>query len=497
VHVPRIGRSMTDLETAADPIPETTSTIAATRRLKPVPHPSRQERAATGKAVRKKLSLTQLADLSTDDRPRALTLLQSQDASRVPDLVPIRYGRMSASNFTFFRGGALVMASDLAANANSGLTVQLCGDAHINNFGIYASPERRLVFDINDFDETHAGPFEWDVKRMAASVAIAAQLNGFTKKQTRDAASASALGYREAMRTLAANGNLAIWYSHLDAEEILTTVRQTLDARRMTTTSSVLEKARTKDSIQAVSKLAELVDGQLRFVSQPPLVRPIEDFQDSNVVEATYSYIRTMIRGYRSTLQRDRRHLLEQFRLVHMARKVVGVGSVGTRSWLLLFEGVDGGDPLVLQAKEAQDSVLERFAGKSRFKHQGQRVVHGQQFMQATSDIFLGWQSSRGLDDVEHDFYIRQLRDGKGSIDPVGMLPDGLALYGRICGETLARAHARSGDRIAIASYLGARTKFEDAITEYALKYADVNAGDYATLTAAIASGEISAIKDL
>lgn len=464
---------------------------------RPIPHPSRSERAAAGKAVRKTRPLTGLADLSTDDRPDALDLLHSQDASRVPELVPIRYGRMSASAFTFFRGGALVMASDLAANANSGLRVQLCGDAHINNFGIYASPERRLVFDINDFDETHLGPFEWDVKRMAASVAIAAQINGFTKKQTREAVRTSAQGYREAIRNLAANGNLAIWYSHLDAEEIISTVRRALDNRRMASTSTMLDKARVRDSNQAVSKLAELVDGELRFVSQPPLIIPIEEFLTSGEVEETYSYVRTMIRGYRSTLQWDRRHLLEQFRLVHLARKVVGVGSVGTRSWLLLFEGVDGSDPLVLQAKEAQASVLERFAGKSRFKHQGQRVVNGQQFMQATSDIFLGWQSSRALDGREHDFYIRQLRDGKGSIDPVGMLPDGLALYGRICGETLARAHARSGDRVAIASYLGARTKFEDAITEYALAYAELNNNDYDTLTAAIADGKITAVKDL
>jgi uncharacterized protein (DUF2252 family) len=488
---------MTEPHIASDQLSESSPPSSTSQRFRPVPHPSRAERAAAGKAVRKNLPLTGLADLSTDDRPVALELLADQDASRVPELVPIRYGRMSASAFTFFRGGALVMASDLSANANSGLIVQLCGDAHINNFGVYASPERRLVFDINDFDETHLGPFEWDVKRMAASVAIAARVNGFTKKQTQTAVAASARGYREAMRNLAANGNMAVWYSHLDAAEILLTVRDALDRRRLNSTAALMEKSRGRDSIQAVSKLAKVADGQLRIASQPPLITPIEDFLDSHQVEETFAYIRTMIRGYRSTLQWDRRHLLEQFRLVHMARKVVGVGSVGTRSWLLLFEGVDGSDPLVLQAKEAQASVLERFAGKSRFKHQGQRVVNGQQFMQATSDIFLGWQSARALDGREHDFYIRQLRDGKGAMDPVGMLPDGLALYGRICGETLARAHARSGDRIAIASYLGGRTKFEDAITEYSLSYADLNERDYATLTEAIAIGEISAIKDL
>jgi len=492
-----MGLAMTEPKVVNGSPSDADSPAESATKSKPIPHPSRLERAAIGKATRKKLALVNLAELSTDDRPAALDLLRSQDGSRVPELVPIRYGRMSASAFTFYRGAALVMASDLAANANSGLQVQLCGDAHINNFGIYASPERRLVFDINDFDETHLGPFEWDVKRMAASVVIAARVNGFSKKQTRTAVAASARGYRDAMRTLAANGNLAVWYSHLDAAEILLTVRDALDKRRVNSAEALMEKSRGRDSIQAVSKLAEIADGQLRIASQPPLITPIEDFLDSHQVEETFEYIRTMIRGYRSTLQWDRRHLLEQFRLVHMARKVVGVGSVGTRSWLLLFEGVDGRDPLVLQAKEAQASVLERFAGKSRFKHQGQRVVHGQQFMQATSDIFLGWQSARALDGRTHDFYVRQLRDGKGSIDPVGMLPDGLALYGRICGETLARAHARSGDRVAIAAYLGASTKFDDAITEYALAYADVNDGDYATLTQAIAIGEISAMKDL
>ena len=389
------------------------------------------------------------------------------------------------------------MASDLAANANSGLTVQLCGDAHISNFGVYASPERRLVFDINDFDETHLGPFEWDVKRMAASVAIAAQGNGFSQKKIVAAVRGSAQSYRQGMRALAQSGNLSVWYSHLDATELVNTVRQTLGERRVKNTSAMLDKSRSRDSIQAVSKLAKLVDGELRIQSQPPLVTPIEDFLSAEQVAETFEYIREMIRGYRNTLQWDRRHLLEQFRFVHMARKVVGVGSVGTRSWLLLFEGLDRKDPLVLQAKEAGPSVLERFTSPSRFEHQGQRVVNGQQFMQATSDIFLGWQSARAIDGKVHDFYVRQLRDGKGSIDPVNMKADGLALYGRICGATLARAHARSGDRIAIASYLGSSERFEDAITDYALQYAELNVGDYSQLMTAIDDGSVSALKDM
>jgi uncharacterized protein (DUF2252 family) len=404
---------------------------------------------------------------------------------------------MSASPFAFYRGAALVMASDLASNTNSGLTVQLCGDAHISNFGVYSSPERRLVFDINDFDETHLGPFEWDVKRMAASVAIASQESGFSLKKTRTAVRAGAQSYREAMRSLAMSGNLAVWYSHLDASELLGVVRQTLDERRARSTSAMLDKSRARDSIHAVNRLAKVVDGQLRIVSQPPLVTPIEDFLSPEQVDETMEYLREMIRGYRSTLQWDRRHLVEQFRFVHMARKVVGVGSVGTRSWLLLFEGVDRKDPLVLQAKEAQASVLERFAGPSRFEHQGQRVVNGQQFMQATSDIFLGWQTARAMDGKSHDFYIRQLRDGKGSVDPAGMKADGLALYARICGATLARAHARSGDRIAIASYLGSGERFEDAITDYALQYTELNASDYQMLMSGIGDGSITAIRDL
>ena len=277
----------------------------------------------------------------------------------------------------------------------------------------------------------------------------------------------------------------------------MNTVRQTLGERRVKNTSAMLDKSRSRDSIQAVSKLAKLVDGELRIQSQPPLVTPIEDFLSAEQVAETFEYIREMIRGYRNTLQWDRRHLLEQFRFVHMARKVVGVGSVGTRSWLLLFEGLDRKDPLVLQAKEAGPSVLERFTSPSRFEHQGQRVVNGQQFMQATSDIFLGWQSARAIDGKVHDFYVRQLRDGKGSIDPVNMKADGLALYGRICGATLARAHARSGDRIAIASYLGSSERFEDAITDYALQYAELNVGDYSQLMTAIDDGSVSALKDM
>ena len=462
-----------------------------------IDHPSRAERIIRGKLARTALPLTDLAELTTSSRPSSLELLHSQDESRVPELVPIRYGRMSASPFAYYRGAALVMASDLAANANSGLTVQLCGDAHISNFGVYASPERRLVFDINDFDETHLGPFEWDVKRMAASVAIAAQGNGFSQKKIVAAVRGSAQSYRQGMRALAQSGNLSVWYSHLDATELVNTVRQTLGERRVKNTSAMLDKSRSRDSIQAVSKLAKLVDGELRIQSQPPLVTPIEDFLSAEQVAETFEYIREMIRGYRNTLQWDRRHLLEQFRFVHMARKVVGVGSVGTRSWLLLFEGLDRKDPLVLQAKEAGPSVLERFTSPSRFEHQGQRVVNGQQFMQATSDIFLGWQSARAIDGKVHDFYVRQLRDGKGSIDPVNMKADGLALYGRICGATLARAHARSGDRIAIASYLGSSERFEDAITDYALQYAELNVGDYSQLMTAIDDGSVSALKDM
>ncbi|HEY5136587.1 MAG TPA: DUF2252 domain-containing protein [Candidatus Nanopelagicales bacterium] len=484
---------MTDATATTDAVATETPAASAYR----VSHPTEAERAAAGKAARQRAPLTGLGDYDSGDRANPVELLEGQAASRVPELVPIRYGRMSASPFSFYRGGALIMAADLARTPNSGLRVQLCGDAHMSNFGIYASPERRLVFDINDFDETHPGPFEWDVKRLAASLAVAGRDNGFSAKKRRRVVLAAAAGYRESMREFATTGNLAVWYSHMEMDDVLRQIGDQLDERRVSMTQAALDKARGRDSIQALSKLTTIVDGRPRIVNQPPLIIPIEDLLDEGQAAAAYDQFHAIVGSYRRTLQWDRRHLLEQFRLVQAARKVVGVGSVGTRAWILLFEGLNGGDPLFLQAKEAQPSVLSGFTKASGFKNHGQRVVTGQQLMQATSDIFLGWQRVEGFDGLDRDFYLRQLRDGKGSVVVESMVPDGIAFYGRLCGQTLARAHARSGDRVAIAAYLGSSTKFDEAIADFAETYADQNAHDHGELTAAIAVGAVTAVSGI
>jgi Uncharacterized protein conserved in bacteria len=433
------------------------------------------------------------AEFVTTGRSDPVELLESQAVTRVPELVPIRYGRMVSSPFAFYRGGALIMANDLARTQNSGLEVQLCGDAHMSNFGIYASPERQLVFDINDFDETQPGPWEWDVKRLAASLAVAGRDNGFSSKKRRKILLATAAGYRTSMIEFAGQGNLAVWYSHLDMDELLAQIGDQLDARRVASTQAAMDKAQSRDSIQALAKLTTMVDGRARILSQPPLLVPVEELFEDHEVTVTYERMRSLHEAYRRTLQWDRRRLLEQFELVQLARKVVGVGSVGTRAWILLLEGLDGGDPLFLQAKEAQASVLSGFVKGSGFKNQGERVVNGQHLMQAASDIFLGWQRTTGPDGVERDFYLRQLRDGKGSVVVEKMVPDGMLFYGRICGQTLARAHARSGDRVAIAKYLGSSDRFENAIADFAETCAKQNVRDHAALTDAAATGRVVA----
>jgi uncharacterized protein (DUF2252 family) len=458
-----------------------------------IEHPSREERATAGKVARVRVPLDSHAEFVTADRADPIKLLETQTVTRVPELVPIRYGRMIATPFSFYRGAALVMATDLARTPNSGIQVQLCGDAHMSNFGIYASPERRLVFDINDFDETHPGPFEWDVKRLAASLAVAAGDNGFTAKKRRKIVLAAAAGYRQSMIDFAGQGNLAVWYSHANMDDILTQIGDQLDAKRKTRTQAALNKAHNRDSLQALAKLTTRVDGRARILSQPPLLVPVEELWGQEEATASYEQLRNLISSYRRTLQWDRRHLVEQFKLVQVARKVVGVGSVGTREWILLFEGVDGGDPLFLQAKEAQASVLSGFVKTSGVKNQGERVVNGQHLMQASSDIFLGWQRFTGFDGVERDFYVRQLRDGKGSVVVEEMVPDGMAFYGRICGQALARAHSRSGDRVAIAAYLGKSDRFENAIADFAETCAEQNARDHAELARAAETGRVIA----
>jgi uncharacterized protein (DUF2252 family) len=421
-------------------------------------------------------------------------LLEEQAASRVQELVPVRYGRMLVSPFTFYRGAALIMAADLAATPRSGLDAQVCGDAHLSNFGVFASPERQAMFDINDFDETLPGPWEWDVKRLATSFEIAGRDRGLSPMDRRAIVAAGVAEYRTRMEQAAGMRNLDVWYAHIEVENLLAQLKTSISKKQRKKAEANLAKARTRDSMQAFSKLTHEVDGQRQIVADPPLVVPIEDvFDDVTERVEIESALQGMIRSYRRTLETDRRALLEQFHYVHAARKVVGVGSVGTRSWILLMLGRDGEDPLFLQAKEAEASVLERFVGRSKYQNHGQRVVAGQRLMQAASDIFLGWQRVTGVDGKVRDYYLRQLRDWKGSADIENMSVAAMTVYSRICGATLARAHARSGDRVAIAAYLGRSDSFERAITGFAHAYADQNERDYQAVVDAVSAGRLQA----
>jgi len=411
----------------------------------------------------------------------------------VPELVPIRYGRMLVSPFTFYRGAAKLMAHDLAATPRSGLNVQCCGDAHLSNFGVFASPERRLVFDINDFDETLPGPWEWDVKRLAVSMLIAARDNGYAAKDQERIVLDTVAQYRTAMREFGPMDNLAVWYARLEIEQLLKERATELQPAAVKRTEKQLAKARSRDSMSAFSKLTQVVDGQVRIVDQSPLIVPIDVLLGGEERDAWLEELHGLMRLYRNTLEFDRRVLLEQFNLTDFARKVVGVGSVGTRAWIGLMLGRDGEDPLFLQMKEAEASVMEEFLVPSEFKNHGERVVTGQRLMQATSDIFVGWvHVDAGLDGEARDFYVRQLKDWKGSAEIDQMVPDGMAVYGRLCGWTLARAHARSGDRIAIASYLGNGDKFDRAILEFTHVYAEQNERDYKALADAVKAGRIT-----
>src|SRR6478735_11187802 len=459
------------------------------RRAGPVPHLTPAERQARGKAARAEVPLDSHSVLAVSELRDPVALLERQALTRVSDLVPIRYGRMLTSPFAFYRGAALVQAADLAGSPRSGLVAQLCGDAHLSNFGVFASPERRLVFDINVFDETLPGPFEWDVKRLAGSFAVAARANGIKPKARRQVLLEVGGAYRRAMRDLATKGNLAVWYEHAEVDAMLKELGNQLKPDQLKRTRAAMTKARTRDSVHAYERLATIVDDRPRIISAPPLVVPVEELAGDLPIEKVYDEIRALVRSYRRTLQADRAHLLAQFELVHLARKVVGVGSVGTRAWIALLLGRDSDDPLFLQAKEAQPSVLEDYAGASVYANAGQRVVAGQHLMQATSDIFLGWQRVKGLDGLTRDFNIRQLRDGKGSIVVERMNAAGMTVYARLCGLTLARAHARSGDRIAIASYLGRRDTFDQALATFSEAYADQTERDHSALAEAAASG--------
>ncbi|HEY2205008.1 MAG TPA: DUF2252 domain-containing protein [Pseudonocardia sp.] len=485
-----------------------TRTTTARRRHQPAaspptPRPDRRHRTSRGKAARAEVPRSSHAEFTPGpDRPDPVALLESQGAERVPELLPIRYGRMASSPFAFFRGAALPMASDLARTPRSGLTVQVCGDAHLANFGLFASPERRLVFDINDFDETLPGPWEWDVKRLATSMEIAGRANGYSGKERGRIVEATVAAYRNAMRGFAGQHMLDVWYAHAGIErlESLTDVRLRAAQRKSLARSA--KKAQTRDNLGALGRFAVVEDGTPSFKAEPPLVVPLRELLDTSAeVDRMHEQLRNLLLTYRDTLEPERRILLDQFRLVDMARKVVGVGSVGTRSWMMLLLGWDSGDcgagedldPLFLQAKEAGPSVLEQFLGPSEFGNGGQRVVTGQRLMQAVSDIFLGWVRVPGMDGRTRDFYLRQLRDWKGSAEVETMVPKGMRAYGEVCGWTLARAHARSGDRVAIAAYLGGGPSFDVAVRAFAEAYADQNDRDHRALVDAIASGRVPA----
>jgi uncharacterized protein (DUF2252 family) len=455
-------------------------------------------RANAGITARIRVPLLAHAELgAAQRRPDPVEVLLAQAVSRVPELVPVRHGRMLVSPFTFFRGAAAVMAADLAATPASGFQVQACGDAHLTNFGVFASPERRLMFDLNDFDETHPAPWEWDVKRLAASLVVAARGNGFDRKTRRKIVLDTVGGYRQAMIEFAGQKNLEVWYARADVDEIGPQLMAQLDKERRRRWDAALSKARTRDSLQAMNKLTAVVDGRRRFVADPPLLVPVEDLLPRMARAELEGQLRGLLHGFTSSLVSDRRHLLEAFEFVDMARKVVGVGSVGTRCWVVLLQGRDEHDPLLLQIKEAQRSVLAEHvrgtSGWERYRNEGERVVAGQRLMQAASDIFLGWETVEGIDGQRRDFYVRQLRDWKGSVVIEAMVPQALRLYGRLCGWTLARAHARSGDRIAIAAYLGEDDTFDRAVAEFAERYADVNETDYAALAEAVRTGRVEA----
>jgi uncharacterized protein (DUF2252 family) len=489
---------------------------------KRIAHPSVEERRADGQEARNVMPPSVHAKWRpAADRADPVALLEEQNVTREPDLVPVRHGRMMVSPFTFYRGAAKIMAADLSDTPTAGLNVQLCGDAHLSNFGVFASPERKLLFDLNDFDETLPGPFEYDVKRMAASFTIAAHNNAFSKADTKLATLAAVTAYREAMADFARMSTMDVWYAHLDEDTLMAAVRgavseTTAEAKaakkapkaaraeaaqkeQLAKTAAkraekTREKAHTRDSLQALSKLGELVEGSYRIVSQPPIIVPARELADTYGIspDNILPVLHERFRAYRATLQDDRRHLLERFQIVDAARKVVGVGSVGTRAFIVLLQGRDAQDPLFLQIKEATASVLEAYLPKSRYRQHGERVVQGQRMMQAASDIYLGW--TKGMDENRH-FYWRQLRDMKGSVLVEIMTPLGLAFYARTCGWTLARAHARSGDPVAIAEYLGRDDAFDQSIADFSKRYANQNEQDYQEFLEAIRTGRLQALE--
>jgi uncharacterized protein (DUF2252 family) len=465
--------------------------------------PDPDARSANGKAARKLLPRTQQGSIEfPENRRDPVDILITQSESRVQELIPLRYGRMAVSPFTFYRGAAAIMAEDLGRQPHSGLRTQLCGDAHLANFGVYSSPERRLVFDVNDFDETNPGPFEWDVKRLVASFAVAGRHRGFSPDERSTITKAVATAYRNAMLVFATMRNLDVWYAHAEMEQALEMFTSTATDKRskrkdIAKLEKFREKAKGRTSLQAFTKMTVSTDGLPEFRSQPPLLIPVRDLMTPEQSDKVWDMLHGGLNAYQRTLADDRKHLLNQFKVVDLAHKVVGVGSVGLRAWVVLLLGRDLDDPLVLQIKQSQQSVLEPYSGRSKYRNHGQRVVNGQRLQQAFTDIFLGWTRVTGLDGQVRDFYVRQLRDGKGSADLDRMPASAMEVYARLCGWTVARAHARAGDRIAIASYLGSGDVFEQAMNKFAEAYADQNERDYELLLKAIADGRIEAASDV
>ncbi|MFC4785020.1 DUF2252 domain-containing protein [Nocardioides sp. MAHUQ-72] len=464
-------------------------------------HLTVDERVARGRAAREVHPPARQAELTlAPDRPEVSALLQEQARTRVPELVPLRHARMAVTPFTFFRGSARAMALDLASSPTSGLRVQLCGDAHLSNFGLFGSPERRLLLDVNDFDETLPGPWEWDVKRLAASLAVAGRGNDYTASKRRKIVVAAVRRYRDAMERFAHSRTLEVWYSRLEVEALRDLLSDQMSAKQRKNLDAAVTKARASDSLKAFSKLAETVDGTMRIRSDPPVVVPVRELLPDLDRADLEAWMRVLLREYAASLPRERRHLLDRFESVDLARKVVGVGSVGTRCWIVLLRGRDDRDPLFLQVKEAQPSVLADLVPPDMVEpdapdNQGERVVTGQRMMQASSDIFLGWQRVHGIDGQQRDFYVRQLRDMKGSAVVEQMPPSGMRMYGEVCGWTLARAHARSGDPVAISAYLGDDDTVPEAMAEFAEAYADLTERDHAAMVEALRAGTLEAMQ--